>query len=62
MEGTPGFCKDDIALSAVHVDVWDGHVFANLSAAPAPLKDQIGDAGREVQCRGACTSCGARTA
>ena len=43
MDGTPGFCKDDITLNAVHVDVWDGHVFASLSAAPAPLKDQIGD-------------------
>ena len=43
MDGTPGFCRDDVSLGAVHVDVWDGHVFVNLAANPAPLRDQIGD-------------------
>jgi glycine betaine catabolism A len=42
MEGAPGFCADDIALSPVAVDVWDGHVFASLAPEPAPLRGQIG--------------------
>ncbi len=61
MDGTPGFCKDDIALSAVHVDVWDGHVFANLSATPAPLRTESARSPTSSG-RGACSSCGARIA
>ena len=42
MEGTPGFCREEIALTSVAVDVWDGHVFACLHPSPPPLKAQIG--------------------
>jgi Rieske 2Fe-2S family protein len=42
MEGTPGFRLDDVSLARVHVEVWEGHVFAALAASPAPLRDQIG--------------------
>jgi Rieske 2Fe-2S family protein len=42
MEGTPGFCREDIALGAVHVEVWEGHVFVNLATDPAPLEEQVG--------------------
>lgn len=43
MDGTPGFCTEDISLSPVAVDVWDGHVFAALNPSPAPLRDQVGE-------------------
>lgn len=42
MDDAPGFCRDEIALSAVAADVWDGHVFVSLAADPAPLREQIG--------------------
>ena len=42
MEGTPGFCREEIALTPVAVDVWDGHVFACLHPSPPPLKAQVG--------------------
>ena len=42
MEGAAGFCRDEIALVAVHVDVWQGHVFVSLADAPPPLREQIG--------------------
>lgn len=44
MDGTPGFRCEDIALTPVGVDVWDGHVFLALNpAATTPLSAQIGD-------------------
>ncbi len=42
MEGASGFCREDVALTPVAVDVWDGHVFASLLSSPPPLKEQIG--------------------
>ena len=42
MEGTPGFRLDDVSLARVHVEVWEGHVFAALAASPAPLREQVG--------------------
>ena len=42
MDGAPGFCRDEIALTRVAADVWDGHVFVTLAPSPAPLRDQIG--------------------
>ena len=43
MDEVPHFRKDDYPLHAVHADTWDGHLFLNLSGAPAPLLDQLGD-------------------
>ena len=39
----PAFCKDDFPLHHASCEVWDGHVFINLSKTPAPFRDQIGD-------------------
>ena len=43
MDGAPGFRKADYPLKPVHVQVWDGHVFAHLGDAPGPLLDQLGE-------------------
>jgi Rieske 2Fe-2S family protein len=42
MDGTAGFCRDEIALGNVAADVWEGHVFVTLAPGPPPLRDQIG--------------------
>ena len=42
MEEVPHFRKEDYPLHRVHADVWDGHVFINLSPDPPPLADQLG--------------------
>jgi Rieske 2Fe-2S family protein len=41
MEEVPHFRKADYPLHAVHTDVWDGHIFINLSPSPAPLREQL---------------------
>lgn len=38
-----GFCREDYPLNRVHADVWDGHIFINLSSEPAPLAAQLED-------------------
>lgn len=38
-----GLCREDYPLSRVHADVWDGHIFINLSSEPAPLATQLED-------------------
>ena len=38
-----GFCREDYPLNRVHVDVWDGHIFINLTTEPAPLASQLED-------------------
>ena len=38
-----GFCREDYALNRVLIDVWDGHIFINLSSQPAPLAGQLED-------------------
>jgi Rieske 2Fe-2S family protein len=43
MEEVPHFRKADFPLHAVHADVWDGHVFLNLSADSGPLAAHLGD-------------------
>jgi glycine betaine catabolism A len=43
MEEVPHFSKRDYPLHAVHADVWDGHIFLNLSPNPAPLREQLAD-------------------
>ncbi len=43
MEEVPHFRKDDYPLHRVHTDTWDGHIFLNLSANPAPLREQLAD-------------------
>jgi Rieske 2Fe-2S family protein len=41
MEDVPHFRKEEFPLHTVHADVWDGHIFLNLSRSPAPLADQL---------------------
>jgi phenylpropionate dioxygenase-like ring-hydroxylating dioxygenase large terminal subunit len=41
MDEVPHFRKDDFPLMAVHADVWDGHIFLNLSQSPPPLREQL---------------------
>jgi phenylpropionate dioxygenase-like ring-hydroxylating dioxygenase large terminal subunit len=42
-EDPAAFCRDDYPLHAVHADVWDGHIFVNLSPDPAQtLRQQLG--------------------
>ena len=43
MDEVPHFRKDDYPLHHVHADVWDGHVFLNLSQDPGPLAVQLAD-------------------
>jgi Rieske 2Fe-2S family protein len=43
MEEVPHFRKEDYPLREAHADVWDGHIFVNLSATPAPLAAQLAD-------------------
>jgi len=37
------FCREEYPLHPVHADVWDGHIFINLSPDPAPLVSQLED-------------------
>ena len=37
----PGFSRADYPLHSVAVDVWEGHVFLNLSPGPRPLREQL---------------------
>jgi phenylpropionate dioxygenase-like ring-hydroxylating dioxygenase large terminal subunit len=41
MDEVPHFRKEDYPLHAVHADVWDGHIFLNLSRSPSALRDQL---------------------
>jgi Rieske 2Fe-2S family protein len=41
MDEVPHFRKADYPLNTVHADVWDGHIFINLSPEPAPLMEQL---------------------
>ena len=43
MDEVPHFDKADYPLHRVHADEWDGHVFLNLAAQPAPLLVQLAD-------------------
>jgi glycine betaine catabolism A len=43
MEEVPHFRKEDYPLHRVHADVWDGHIFINLSGDPAPLAEQLAE-------------------
>ena len=44
MDEVPHFDKADYPLQRVHADVWDGHIFINLSRqTPAPLRTQLAD-------------------
>ena len=44
MDEVPHFDKADYPLHRVHADVWDGHIFINLSReTPAPLRSQLAD-------------------
>jgi Rieske 2Fe-2S family protein len=43
MDGVPGFLREDYPLSRVAVGIWEGHIFLNLNASPAPLGRQLGE-------------------
>jgi glycine betaine catabolism A len=43
MDGVDGFEREDYPLHAVACEVWDGHVFINLSSSPGTLADQLHD-------------------
>ena len=43
MDDVAGFERADFPLHRVACEVWDGHVFINLSAAPEPLASQVHD-------------------
>lgn len=44
MDEVPHFDKGDYPLHPVHADVWDGHIFINLSRRrPSPLHAQLAD-------------------
>jgi Rieske 2Fe-2S family protein len=49
MEDVPHFRREDFPLHRVHADVWDGHIFLNLSTDPAPLLTQLGDLPRRFR-------------
>jgi len=38
-----GFCREEYALNRVQADLWDGHIFVNLSERPEPLRAQLAD-------------------
>jgi glycine betaine catabolism A len=42
MEGAE-FRREDYPLHAVHVEIWDGHVFLNLAREAGPLAEQLAD-------------------
>jgi glycine betaine catabolism A len=43
MDLVDGFSRDDYPLHAVACQVWDGHIFINLSPSSEPLPAQLGD-------------------
>jgi Rieske 2Fe-2S family protein len=43
MEDVDGFAREDYPLRAVACEVWDGHIFINLAAAPPRLSAQLGE-------------------
>jgi glycine betaine catabolism A len=43
MDEVDGFKREDYSLRSVNCDVWDGHVFVNLSERSQPLRQQLGD-------------------
>ena len=43
MDDVEGFDRAEYPLRRVPCELWDGHVFINLSAASVPLRDQLGD-------------------
>jgi glycine betaine catabolism A len=43
MEAVDGFRREDFPLNGVACDVWDGHVFINMSPAAPPLASQLGE-------------------
>jgi len=43
MDEVPHFRKEDYPLHEINADVWDGHIFLNLSREPAPLSTQLAE-------------------
>lgn len=42
MDDVEGFDRRDYPLKPVACELWDGHIFINLSATPRPLNEQLG--------------------
>ena len=61
MDEVPHFRKSDYPLHRVQADVWDGHIFLNLSREPRHLHSQLGDLRRKFY-RGRCRICVSATA
>jgi Rieske 2Fe-2S family protein len=49
MEKVAGFCEADYPLHEIAAEVWDGHIFINLTAHPAPFSQHL--AGLDVKFR-----------
>jgi glycine betaine catabolism A len=43
MDEVPHFRREDYPLHTINIDVWDGHLFINLSSNPQPLAAQLAD-------------------
>ena len=43
MDEVAGFDRSEFPLRAVACETWDGHIFINLAASPAPLRAQLAD-------------------
>lgn len=43
MDDVEGFDKQGIRLKPIACEVWDGHIFINMAAAPQPLRAQLGE-------------------
>jgi phenylpropionate dioxygenase-like ring-hydroxylating dioxygenase large terminal subunit len=43
MDKVEGFREQDHPLGAIAAEVWDGHVFINLSARPVPFEQHLGE-------------------
>jgi len=37
------FCRENYPLHSVHLEIWDGTIFLNLSRNPTPLREQLAD-------------------
>jgi Rieske 2Fe-2S family protein len=49
MEKVQGFCEADYPLNAVATEVWDGHIFINVSARPIPFDQHLAGLDRKFE-------------
>lgn len=45
-----GFQREEYPLQEVSTDLWDGHIFINMSEAPYPLMTQLADLPQKFSC------------